>query len=175
MRGLRDRGFAVPRGVAVRGRRDRSSAAPRGSRGVGRRRATSAGSRGAGRPGARRAVLGLVCAAGLAVAGCGGSAEAGAPPVSGAGPNGLDARTMATYDCDDWKAADADGRLAALEALHAVVGGPIVGEDANGSGRVLREEDGYRLLDRICEPEYSAGFLLYKVYGRAAGFAGVAP
>jgi hypothetical protein len=108
-------------------------------------------------------------------AGCGGSTDAGAPPVSGAGPNGLDARAMATYDCDDWKAADTDGRLAALEALTAVVGGPIVGEDANGSGRVLREEDGYRLLDRMCEPEYAAGFLLYKVYGRAAGFAGVAP
>lgn len=123
----------------------------------------------------RPALLALLCTGGLAIAGCGGSSEAGAPPVSGAGPNGLDARAMATYDCDDWQAADADGRLAALEALHAVVGGPIVGEDANGSGRVLREEDGYRLLDRMCEPDHAAGFLLYKVYGRAAGFAGVAP
>jgi hypothetical protein len=82
---------------------------------------------------------------------------------------------MSTYDCDDWKGADADGRLAALQALHDLVGGPIVGEDANGSGRVLKDEDGYRLLDRICEPDYASAFLLYKVYGRAAGFAGVAP
>ncbi|MDX8151284.1 hypothetical protein SK069_06760 [Patulibacter brassicae] len=127
------------------------------------------------RPGRRRALVALLCAGGLAVAGCGGDDGASAPPVSGAGPNGLDARAMSTYDCDDWKAADADGRLAALEALHHLVGGPIVGEDANGSGRVLAEEDGYRLLDRICKPDYAAGFLLYKVYGRSAGFAGVAP
>jgi len=144
----------------MRPRRRRPLAGPSARRGARRRRAGAA-----------------AVALALALAGCGGG-EAGAPdapPVSGAGPNGLDARAMATYDCTDWKRADTDGRLAALDGLHAVVGGPVNGSGANGHGRVLRDEDAYRLLDRICAPDHARGFLLYKVYGRAAGFAGVAP
>ncbi|WP_320671093.1 hypothetical protein [Patulibacter defluvii] len=134
------------------------------------------------RRGAALACTIAIAAAGLT--GCGGSdggartgerPASGEPPVGGAGPAGFDARRMATYTCDDWRAADTDGRLQALQALHGIVGGAIVGRHNNGRGRVLADEDAYKLFDRMCKPDYAGGFLLYKVYGRAAGFAGVEP
>lgn len=133
----------------------------------------------------RRPGLALACALAIGLAGCGGSdgggrtggerPASGEPPVGGAGPAGFDARRMATYTCEDWRKADTDGRLQALQALHGIVGGTIIGRNNNGRGRVLADEDAYKLFDNMCGPDYAGGFLLYKVYGRAAGFAGVAP
>jgi hypothetical protein len=40
---------------------------------------------------------------------------------------------------------------------------------------VLEEEQAYDLFQAYCKQPFARGFLLYKLYGRAAGFAGQAP
>ena len=42
-------------------------------------------------------------------------------------------------------------------------------------GSVLPEERAAALFDARCAPRYARSFALYKLYGQAAAFAGVAP
>ena len=106
------------------------------------------------------------------VAGCGsGSSQ---PPRLGAGPNVGAPINLA--DCRDWNRATVEERLGTLGQLKNFAGGPVLGGSASNpkanSGAVLDDEKAYDLLDSACKPAFAQGFQLYKLYQRAAAFAG---
>ena len=117
------------------------------------------------------AALSAACAA-LVAGGCGGDGE-GAPP---AGVQRFDDPTrLMQYTCEDWKRAAPAQRVAVLGALREVTGGPVTGGGVAGRGTVLEDDAAQRLFDGHCRNRYARSFVLYKLYGQAAGFIGVAP
>jgi hypothetical protein len=115
----------------------------------------------------------LATAALLAVlAGCGsGSSQ---PPRLGAGPNVGAPINLA--DCRDWNEATTEERLGTLAQLKNFAGGQVLGGTAAnpevGTGAVLDDKKAYDLLNAACKPTFAQGFQLYKLYQRAASFAG---
>jgi hypothetical protein len=105
------------------------------------------------------------------IAGCGsGSAT---PPRHGAGPNVGQPINLA--DCSDWNQANTEERLGTIEELRNFAGGPVVGNSAtapSGTGSVLDDKQAYDLFNGYCKEEFARGFKLYKLYERAAAFAG---
>jgi hypothetical protein len=112
---------------------------------------------------ARFAAVAVISAAGFL--GCGG--EGGEEP-SGAGPNLAAPINLA--DCTDWKEASSDQRLGTIHQLRDFIGGPVSG--TAGRGGVLDDDDAYDLFENYCQNDFARGFKLYKIYSRAAGFAG---
>jgi hypothetical protein len=123
----------------------------------------------------RGARLAAIAAAGLLLAGCSGS---GAPPagVAGVGAPGLTPGTrIEVFTCADWNRADLQTQIQTVASIRDFIGGQVTGAGASGSGTVLDDERAYDFFDQYCEQELARHFLLYKLYGRAAGFAGQAP
>jgi hypothetical protein len=77
--------------------------------------------------------------------------------------------------CADWEHADDSARARILDGLHATLGGPVTGKGASGQGSVLSDELAQRLFDNYCSQSFARGFVLYKLFGQASGFAGEAP
>jgi hypothetical protein len=77
--------------------------------------------------------------------------------------------------CRDWQEADGVRRRVIVAALHSVLGGDVTGIGFSGRAKVLEDQAAERLFDAHCAHDYAESFLLYKLYGQAAGFAGVAP
>lgn len=128
------------------------------------------GERGAGGPAKARlrAAAGVALAA-LAVAGCGGGS--GEAHEDGAGARiGVPLRLA---DCTDWKQAGVAERLGTLRQLSGFAGGEVAGT-GGGTGPVLAEDRAYDLFQGYCRPGFARSFKLYKLYGRAAGFAAYA-
>jgi hypothetical protein len=122
--------------------------------------------------GARAGVAALLA---LALAGCD---AGGAPPpgAAGAGVPGLVGGTkIEVFTCSNWNDSDIATKMAAVGKIRDFVGGQVTGAGANGSGMVLDDNDAYDFFEQSCAPEFASHFLLYKLYGRAAGFAGQAP
>jgi hypothetical protein len=121
----------------------------------------------------KRGRLALAAAATLvaaALAGCGSSSTA---PPPGAGPNVGASINLA--DCSDWNRATTEERLGTLQQLKNFAGGPVVGVSGNapaGRGAVLDDKQAYDVLSNYCKPTFARGFKLYKLYDRAAAFAG---
>ena len=115
----------------------------------------------------RRALIGAACAA-AALSGCGGGgSDAGSkpPPIP-----------LATFNCGQWTAARADIRQTVLDELHGFYGGPVSGKRRTQAyGTVLSDDAATRLFDTYCARPYAGNFTLYKLYARAAAFAGTAP
>lgn len=106
----------------------------------------------------------LLAAAALA-AGCGGGTNTGR--------NFFEPINLA--DCHDWNRANLQQRQATLKQLKDFAGGPVVGNSASapaGRGSVLSDEQASDLFDNYCKAKFARGFKLYRLYGRAAGFAG---
>lgn len=119
---------------------------------------------------ALRATLALIaCAATLAACGDSGGA------AKQEGPGFGSAQALQTVTCTDWKKADPQVRTTLLRRLRDIVGGQVTGNGAAGRGNVLSDDQAYRLFDGYCRQSFARGFTLYKLYGRAAGFAGAAP
>jgi hypothetical protein len=120
----------------------------------------------------RRAATALCAVAGMAViAGCG--SGSGNPPQVDVGPNVGAPINLA--DCNDWNQADTTQRLGTLQQLKDFAGGPVVGNNASdpsGTGSVLDDKQAYNILDNYCKNQFARGFKLYKLYERAAAFAG---
>ncbi len=110
---------------------------------------------------AKRLAAGLLAAAGLALAGCGGDS---APADQGVGGN----TPLRLADCDDWNGSGVDERLTTVRQLRDLNAGP----NEAVRGPVLDDEQGYDVLEGQCEPEFAGAFKLYKLYGRAAAFLG---
>ncbi|MCW2801652.1 MAG: hypothetical protein JWQ70_3124 [Aeromicrobium sp.] len=94
-------------------------------------------------------------------------------PLGGAPVQAL--RALGAYTCKDWNNGSAAFRAGLLWRLHNWVGGPVEGSRLLGFGSVLPNALAGSFFDQRCAPEYASGFALYKQYGQAAAFAGVAP
>ena len=113
----------------------------------------------------------IVCAAAAMFAGCG--SGSGTQPQIDVGPNV--GAPISLADCNDWNQADTSQRLGTIQQLKDFAGGPVVGNNASepsGTGSVLGDKQAYDLLDNYCKNQFARGFKLYKLYERAAGFAG---
>jgi hypothetical protein len=111
----------------------------------------------------------------VALCGC---ASNGTPPAgaAGAGVPGLVGGTkIELFTCSNWNDSDIATKMAAVGTIRGFVGGQVSGAGANGTGMVLDDNDAYEFFEQSCSPVYASHFLLYKLYGRAAGFAGQAP
>ncbi len=121
----------------------------------------------------RRRTATILCAlAGTAlIAGCG--SGSGTQPQIDVGPNVGAPINLA--DCNDWNQADTTQRLGTIQQLKDFAGGPVVGNNASdpsGTGSVLDDKQAYNVLDNYCKNQFARGFKLYKLYERAAAFAG---
>jgi hypothetical protein len=113
------------------------------------------------------AVLALV----LLAAGCGGGS--GTQRQIDVGPNVGQPINLA--DCNDWNQANTEQRLGTIHDLRNFAGGPVVGNNASspsGTGAVLDDKKAYDLFNNYCKETFARGFKLYKLYERAAAFAG---
>jgi hypothetical protein len=111
----------------------------------------------------------------VALAACGsGTSER---PRLGAGPNV--GAPIYLADCDDWNQATTEERLGTLGQLKNFAGGQVLGGTTSrpeaGTGAVLDDKKAYDLLESACKPTFAQGFQLYKLYQRAAAFAGEHP
>jgi hypothetical protein len=119
----------------------------------------------------RRGAALILCAAAALIAGCG--SGSGTQPQVDVGPNVGAPINLA--DCNDWNQADTTQRLGTIQQLKDFAGGPVVGNNASdpsGTGSVLDDKQAYNVLDNYCKNEFARGFKLYKLYERAAAFAG---
>jgi hypothetical protein len=77
-------------------------------------------------------------------------------------------------DCHDWNEANLLERLGTIRELKDFAGGPVVGNNASapsGRGSVLSDRQANDLFNSYCKADFARGFKLYRLYGRAAGFA----
>ena len=119
-----------------------------------------------------RAAL-ILSALALAAGGCGGSDDEGRGGGKPERPKNLPADfNLQLFNCSDWQRSDEDVRAYVVRRLDEVVGGQITGRGANGRGSTLTEDQAHRLFDGTCGSPRARGFLLYKLYGHAAGFGG---
>ena len=120
---------------------------------------------------ARTAVA--LCALALGLGGCGGSDDGDGGSGPAKRPANLPADfNLQLFNCSDWKESDDEVRAYVVRRLEEVVGGQITGRGANGRGSTLTEDQAQRLFDGTCGSPRARGFLLYKLYGHAAGFGG---
>lgn len=73
--------------------------------------------------------------------------------------------------CTDWNAGEEDAKMATIADIRAQVNQA----GADGPTPDLPDDEAYDLFESVCANDYAAGFRLYKVYIRAAGFAPLAP
>ncbi len=75
--------------------------------------------------------------------------------------------------CTEWKKAPPHDRRATLVEMKAVRRQQLSGRGVGqGYGSVLNDDVAYRLFDERCKAPGSEQFLLYRLYGFAAGFVG---
>jgi len=84
-------------------------------------------------------------------------------------------RPLGLYTCVDWRHTTAAGRYDLVQRLRAWTGGPIGGDRLLGYGTVLPDAQAAAMFDARCRPAWARGFSLYKQYGYAAAFSGIAP
>src|SRR4051794_21509849 len=84
-------------------------------------------------------------------------------------------RALGLYTCRDWRRASSSLRTRLLARLRHFTGGRVEGDALTGYGTVLAAGRAASLFDNRCASRGSAAFALYKMYGQAAAFAGVAP
>jgi hypothetical protein len=120
---------------------------------------------------AAKALAVLALAGAALIAGCGSGSST--QPRVGVGPNVGQPINLA--DCSDWNQANTEERLGTIQELKGFAGGPVVGNNASspsGTGAVLDDKQAYELFDNYCKADFARGFKLYKLYERAAAFAG---
>jgi len=158
-------------------RRERGCRGPRPSGEEASRQAARPSLRAGGdrRGAAGRLPLAAVALASVALvfAGCGGETNPDAPQEAAAGLFGGVPLRRAT--CSEWNDATVRDRLGVLGDLKALRGDQITGPGVRGYGSVLDDDLAYNLFQSRCNIPNSESFLLYKLYGFAAGFAGGPP
>jgi hypothetical protein len=110
-------------------------------------------------------VLGCVLAVAAGAAGCGGGqgdddGVAALPPTV----------SVRTASCSFWNRATPAQRHVLVTAIGKFYAAENAVDVPGRSGNRLPDAQATGLLTRSCEPVYAAGFKLYKLYGRAAGF-----
>jgi hypothetical protein len=84
-------------------------------------------------------------------------------------------RALGLYTCRDWQRASGGLRTRLLARLRRFTGGTVEGDTLTGYGTVLPDDRATALFDSRCAGRAAGSFALYKLYGEAAAFAGVAP
>jgi hypothetical protein len=84
-------------------------------------------------------------------------------------------RALGLYTCRDWQRASTGLRTRLLARLRRFTGGAVEGDTLVGYGTVLADDRAAALFDGRCSGPGAQSFALYKLYGQAAAFAGVAP
>ncbi|HEX8102189.1 MAG TPA: right-handed parallel beta-helix repeat-containing protein [Solirubrobacteraceae bacterium] len=85
-------------------------------------------------------------------------------------------RPLGLSTCRDWRRASPTLQTRLLARLRRFTGGAVAGDALSaGFGTVLTDDHARRLFDSRCGERFAASFALYKLYGQAAAFAGVAP
>ncbi|MEO6470341.1 MAG: right-handed parallel beta-helix repeat-containing protein [Aeromicrobium sp.] len=84
-------------------------------------------------------------------------------------------RALGLYTCSDWKKATLGERSTLLARLHHFSGGAVVGDRLLGFGSILPDAQASTFFSHRCAPAYASEMALYKQYGEAAAFGGVAP
>jgi hypothetical protein len=80
------------------------------------------------------------------------------------------------YLCKNWKHDNEETRRYVIRRLREITSGQVSGgHGVRGHGTVLPDDVAHRLFDAYCSRYAARGFLLYKVYGFAAGFVGGTP
>ena len=120
----------------------------------------------------------VVLALPLAMAGCGDeepsearqAAEQPEGPVdiSGTDPVGqmIGGSVAPLATCADWTGATQAERLATIEDIRT----QLAAQDSGITAPELTDEEAQELYDNSCGPSWAAGFRLYKLYARGAGF-----
>jgi hypothetical protein len=106
----------------------------------------------------------------LPLSACGEDEANGASDAQPVGPNRAGSVAQLA-DCTDWNSGDDAEKLATVQDIQAQVNQA----GADGPTPDLPDGQAVDVLDNICENDYAAGFRLYKLYVRAAGFAPLAP
>jgi hypothetical protein len=110
----------------------------------------------------------LICCTAL-LAGCGGD-------DSKQSADNLPQPTLAVplrlAECSDWRKGSVDQRHGTVVQIREFAGGPVGSSQGIQKGPVLDDAQAYLLLDRYCSKRFARGFRLYKLYTRAAAFAG---
>lgn len=79
------------------------------------------------------------------------------------------------FKCADWQRSNEPTRRYIVRRLREVTSGQVTGTGVRGRGTILPDEQAFRLFNGYCAQRAARGFVLYKVYGQAAGFVGGAP
>jgi parallel beta helix pectate lyase-like protein len=79
------------------------------------------------------------------------------------------------YRCADWRRSDGATRRYVVWRLRQITSGQVTGTGVQGRGTVLHDDQAQRLFANYCGQRFARGFVLYKLYGAAAGFVGAAP
>ena len=118
----------------------------------------------------RQVTVVLACLAAALAAGCGDSDDASDSGSSALGSPEVQT-TAREADCTDWNDATVEERQIIVESIAKFEGGAPTGT----AGRTLPNDQAYEVFQRFCEKDYAAAFKLYKIYVRAAAFAGESP
>jgi hypothetical protein len=102
--------------------------------------------------------------------GCGGSSHpkkrVGANTTLGVGPS------ISLDNCTDWQRGTIAQRRDTVVELRQFAGGPVGSSAGIQRGPVLSDARAYKLFQSYCASYFARGFSLYRLYTRAAGFAG---
>ena len=90
-------------------------------------------------------------------------------------PAAVTTRPLGLYTCASWRAAGPALRRGLLARLHRWVGGAADSSRMMGYGAVLPDDWAAALFGARCGQPNSDSIALYRIYGPAAAFAGVAP
>lgn len=117
----------------------------------------------------------VACA--LVLASCGGSdgGSDGGGEASAEQPKLPPDFNIQLFDCEDWNKADEPLRAYVLKRYREIIGGDVTGRGTVARGAVLPDAEAHRLFDNYCSQQFARAFVLYKLYGQAAGFTGAAP
>ena len=114
---------------------------------------------------ARRLVTLLALLGSLASLTACGSSNRRTGAASAPGPSPA---TVRTANCNLWLALDRTDRTRLVVGLRNFFGGRV---DAPGArGQVLPDKYAYTLLSSYCRQPFAGAFMLYRLYGNAAGF-----
>ena len=111
----------------------------------------------------------LAACAVLAAAGCGGDTSGNQSSDAGVDVG----QPINLADCTDWNDASVEERLGTISQLRQFNGGRVPGTESPGP--TLDDQKAYDLFENYCANDFARAFKLYKLYGRAAAFAGVEP
>lgn len=118
--------------------------------------------------GAGPAVLAAILAI-AALAGCGGSTDAGegaTDEVEGVGI--VRAGSTAQFaNCRDWRRGTVDDRYATIEDIR----GQLTPQSSETAESDLSDEAAYDLFEHTCANDFAADLRLYKLYAHAQAFA----